>query len=201
MENQKMNIYEKINEVKLKLQNLNLKKSGKNNFSNYDYFELQDFLPSILELCKEQKIYTQVSFNKEEASLTIFDCESDELVVITSPMADATVLNKDGKKSMPDIQSLGAAQTYQRRYLFMATFDIVEVDFLDKETGKPETKSENKHAKKDFPKTDKAWLNPKTPEWDKAIEYLKTSDGTIDAIKKKYMLSKVNETKLMEEAI
>ena len=99
MENQKMNIYEKINEVKLKLQNLNLKKSGKNKFSNYDYFELQDFLPSILELCKEQKIYTQVSFNKEEASLTIFDCESDKLVVITSPMADATVLNKDGKKS------------------------------------------------------------------------------------------------------
>lgn len=50
------------------------------------------------------------------------------------------------------------------------------------------------------PSNNKKWLNPNTPEWDKAIEYLK-GDGSIEDIKAKYAISKANQEKLISEAI
>ena len=48
-----MNIYEKINAVKTELLKANLKKSWKNKFAWYEYFELSDFLPFIVWKCKD----------------------------------------------------------------------------------------------------------------------------------------------------
>ena len=38
-----MNIYEKLQKCRVDLQQMNIKKSGKNKFSGYMYFELGDF--------------------------------------------------------------------------------------------------------------------------------------------------------------
>ena len=43
-----MNIYEKIQIVKQKLLSANIKKSGVNKFANYTYYELADFLPTLI---------------------------------------------------------------------------------------------------------------------------------------------------------
>ena len=84
-----MNIYEKIQKVKLDLLNSNLKKSGENKFSGFKYFELADFLPTINKLCNEQKLFTAISFDNELATLTIVNAEKpDEVVTYTSPMKD-----------------------------------------------------------------------------------------------------------------
>ena len=48
-----MNIYEKLNKAKLALQSGGLKKSGRNDFAKYEYFELSDFIPTILRLENE----------------------------------------------------------------------------------------------------------------------------------------------------
>lgn len=121
-----MNVYEKIQQVRVELQNLGLNKSGKNKFAGYTYFELSDFLPSINQLCKDHKLMTHISFTREEATLTIVNAEApDEKVIYTSPMYEAVL------KGAHPIQNAGAVITYQRRYLMMLAFEIVECDALD----------------------------------------------------------------------
>ena len=75
MEN-KLNIYQKIQEVKSEILKANLKKSGKNKFANFDYYELSDIMPTIIELCKKYGLYTHITFTNDEAKLTIVDSET-----------------------------------------------------------------------------------------------------------------------------
>jgi hypothetical protein len=134
-----MNIYEKLNKAKKALSVAGLKKSGKNDFAKYEYFELGDFLPTIVALEDELKFACIVSFDKELATLSIVDSEKpDSQIVFASPMSSASL------KGMHDVQNLGAVQTYLRRYLYINAFEIVEQDPLDKtarktEEPKPET--------------------------------------------------------------
>ena len=42
-----MNIYEKLQKARVDLQSKGIKKSGKNTFAKYDYYELADFMPAV----------------------------------------------------------------------------------------------------------------------------------------------------------
>ena len=122
-----MNIYEKLNKAKLALQSGGLKKSGRNDFAKYEYFELSDFIPTILRLENELGFFCSVSFNSELATLAISDtAKPEDYILFTSPMSSASL------KGMHDVQNLGAVQTYLRRYLYVNAFEIVEHDTLDK---------------------------------------------------------------------
>ena len=136
-----MNIYEKIQTVKELLLKENLKKSGKNDYANYSYYELGDFLPSIIRLCTEQKLFTSISFDNESALLEIVNSENpEEKVIYTSPMRSLEL------KGCNAIQSLGGVETYSRRYLYMNAFDIVENDMFDGINGKDEKKITQQQA-------------------------------------------------------
>jgi len=129
-----MNVYEKLNTVRIKLQSKNLKKSGKNTFANYSYYELSDFLPTVNQLMHEHKLCSMVSFDEDIATMTIVDTEKPESkIFITSPMGGANL------KGCHDVQNVGAVQSYQRRYLYMAAMEICEADQLDATTGKAES--------------------------------------------------------------
>lgn len=122
-----MNVYEKLQKVKFELSQIQFKKSGKNDYAKYDYFELGDFLPHIIKLCTEVKLCTFVDFEKEHVCLNIVDIEKPEdFISIQSPMSTASL------KGCHDVQNLGAVQTYLRRYLYMAAFDIVDTDIVNK---------------------------------------------------------------------
>ena len=132
-----LNIYEKLQKVRVELQGKNLKKTGENKFAKYKYYELGDFLPTINKLFLENKLFSQVTFTSEEAMLRVVDIEKPEsYVAFTSPMSEADL------KGCHAIQNLGAVQTYQRRYLYMTALEIVEHDALDATTG--QEKSEPK---------------------------------------------------------
>lgn len=121
-----MNIYEKIQAVKVGILQANLKKTGKNAYANFDYYELADILPTIIQLCDKHKIFTKITFNEEVAILQIINTEKpEETVVYDSPMRSLEL------KGCNAIQNLGGIETYQRRYLYMAAFDIVENDMFD----------------------------------------------------------------------
>lgn len=129
-----MNIYEKLQIIRCQLQKEPLKKSGENTYAGYEYFELQDFLPRTNELMLENKITSIISFGIDMAVLTIIDIEKPEdKLLFTSPMSEATL------KGCHAVQNLGAVQTYLRRYLYIAAFEIVENDNLDSITGKDKT--------------------------------------------------------------
>lgn len=129
-----MNIYEKLNKAKLALQASGLKKSGKNDFAKYEYFELSDFLPTIIQLEHEIGFTCAVSFGIEQATLDIVNTEKpDESILFTSPMSSANL------KGVHDVQNLGAVQTYLRRYLYVNAFEIIEHDAIDKPVVKAES--------------------------------------------------------------
>ncbi len=69
-----MNIYEKIQKIKLQF-----KKSGKNKFVGFDYYELSDIMPDIIRLCEKYKVCTVVYFDPEQAGINVCDCENLEL--------------------------------------------------------------------------------------------------------------------------
>ena len=144
-----MSVHKKLMAARIKLQNMEIKKSGLNKFAGYSYFELADFVPPIQSIFNELGLCGVVSFTTEYAQLCITDVEDGTVIVITSPMADANL------KGAHPIQNLGAVESYQRRYLWMTALEIVEHDIIDaapaaepKPAPKPEPKPEPKPAPK-----------------------------------------------------
>ena len=144
-----MNIFEKLQTCRVELQKLNLKKTGENKFSGYDYFELGDFLPEVNKLFLQHKLCGLVSFGTDMAILEIVDTEKpNDKLTFTSPMSEASL------KGCHPVQNLGAVETYQRRYLYMTALEIVEADPLDGPTGKEQDKATTpKHTCEDCGKT------------------------------------------------
>ena len=154
MDNKAKNIFEKLQNARVLLQKRNLKKSGKNSFAKFEYFELKDFLPSANEIMEEVRLTPIFNINNEEAMLDIYDQDSLETITFKTPVADATTLSKEGKPVNLEIQTLGSKHTYLKRYLYLNAFEIVEGDSIDPNTGNPET--EPTKTEKQTPKaTDK----------------------------------------------
>ncbi|GAC1610294.1 MAG: hypothetical protein NVS3B3_18700 [Aquirhabdus sp.] len=126
-----MNVYQKLQTARIKLQNTKLAKSGHNKFAGYQYFELGDFLPAIQTIFSDIGLCGAISFGPEIAMLEITNIDKpEEKIHLTSPMAEAAL------KGCHPIQNLGAAQTYLRRYLWVTAMEIVEHDALDATTAK-----------------------------------------------------------------
>lgn len=180
-----MNIYEKMQEAKVRLQQKELKKTGENKFSNYKYYELGDFMPAINEICKELKLFTQVNFEKEVAVLTIIDTEKiEDKLEYCSEMVKATL------KGCNEIQALGGIQTYQRRYLYMNAFEISENDYyID---GKEDNQENNKNDENKNDDNENAPLQEDDP-----------FDGNkiIDKIKKDLLDDAIIKNKLSDEIV
>jgi hypothetical protein len=121
-----MSIYKKLNEARQKFHALDLKKSGENKFAGYKYFELGDFLVPGMRVLADVGLCAYVSFETEHARMTIVDVENpQEQIVIFSPMSSANL------KGCHPVQNIGAVESYQRRYLWMAALEVVENDIID----------------------------------------------------------------------
>lgn len=120
-----MNVFEKLNEARIRFQNANVKKSGKNSYAGYTYYELADILPAINKIAQELKFSCIVNFTPDLATLDFVDCEKNEKITFTSPMSEASL------KGCHPVQNLGAVETYIKRYLYQNCFEIVEADALD----------------------------------------------------------------------
>jgi len=135
-----MSVHKKLMQARVKLQSIEMKKSGLNKFAGYSYFELSDFIPHVQTIFNDLGLCGVVTFSTEYAQLCITDVDDGTVIVITSPMAEANL------KGAHPIQNLGAVLSYQRRYLWMAAMELVEGDPIDSappvEAPKPEPKPE-----------------------------------------------------------
>jgi hypothetical protein len=148
--------------ARVKLQSIQMKKSGLNKFAGYSYFELGDFIPHVQTIFNEIGLCGVVSFSTEYAQLCITDVEDGTVVVITSPMAEANL------KGAHPIQNLGATLSYQRRYLWMAAMELVEGDAIDSappvEAPKPQPKPAPVEQPKPAQKPVKGRVDPIPPQ-------------------------------------
>lgn len=177
-----MNLYEKIQEARVRLQAENIKMTGKNTYAGYEYFELDDFIKPLNKIMADLKMTAIPSFSNESATLTVIDAlNPKDFFVISSPMGTAQL------KGCHEVQNIGAVETYQRRYLYQALFDIAESDGLNKTQGKPTPsqtsvsvpkKAETNKIDKDIVKDEKGGELPF-----KDVERISNEDVVKDALK------------------
>ena len=120
-----MTVYKKLTEARLKLLSTEMKKSGKNKFAGYEYFELGDFIPHIHQIFNEVGLCGVFSFEGSNVTLTIHDTEGTGSIAFVSPAVSAS--NPKGQA----IQDLGSTHTYLRRYLWLMAMEITEHDSVD----------------------------------------------------------------------
>lgn len=125
------NVYQRLNEARRRFHETELRKTGRNTFANYSYFELGDFLVPALAIFEEVGLCAIVTFTADTATMTITNVDNaSETITFSSPMGSAQL------KGCHEVQNIGAVETYQRRYLWVAALEIVEHDGLDATTGK-----------------------------------------------------------------
>ena len=118
-----------------------LKKSGKNKFAGYEYFELQDILPSAHDVFNKVGLCGVFSIFDNVASLQVYETDTGASISFQSPLVMAE--NAKGQA----IQSMGSTHTYFRRYLWLMALELTEhdaVDSSDPGDKKPEPKPELK---------------------------------------------------------
>lgn len=130
MENKELNLNESIIKIRVKLQNSKIKKSGKNKFAGFEYYELGDFLPKLNELMLEENINDLFTIENDEVKLILMKGEEKQEYKMPFRIFE-TPLTKDGKQSMQDIQYLGALNTYYKRYLYLNAFGITDGEVID----------------------------------------------------------------------
>lgn len=141
------NLNDSIISIRVKLQNSKLKKSGKNEFAGFDYFELADFLPRLNELMLEEQVNDRFYIKDDLATLELQKGEETNVytmpfVLFSTPLtykkdkSGNFLKNKDGEyiqmPSMQDIQYLGALNTYYKRYLYLNAFGITDGEVIDR---------------------------------------------------------------------
>lgn len=140
------NLNESIISIRVKLQDSKIKKTGKNKFAGFDYFELADFLPKLNELMLEESVNDLFTVEEEQATLTLIKGEERQTYKMPFTRFDTPLTFKKDKAgnfikdkndewvqvpSMQDIQYLGALNTYYKRYLYLNAFGITDGEVID----------------------------------------------------------------------
>ena len=128
------NVYKKLQTIRKQFAENPLKKSGRNEFSKYDYFELEDFSPLAQLKFDNIGLCPVCSFpTPDKAVMTIYNSDNpDESIVFESPFAVPQV------KGMNEAQAVGAAKTYAKRYLYYDVLEISEHDHMEDPSNIPE---------------------------------------------------------------
>ncbi len=128
--NEKGNILKRLLLTRAELSAATLKKTGYNQHLKYNYFELDDFLPKLVELCNKNGIATMFAIKEQFATLKLVNVDdTTDSWEFVMPVATATMQGGQA------IQNLGGQITYLRRYLFMTAFEIAETSDIDQSTG------------------------------------------------------------------
>ena len=129
-DNTKLNVYQKLNKVRAAILDGSIKQSGRNSSVQYEYFELSDIVPRVTKEFNEIGLIGVVNFTEDMAILTIVNTDNpDEKVAFTSPMRYPSE-----NRAINPVQSLGAAHTYLRRYLYYTALDICVIDEIEPTT-------------------------------------------------------------------
>jgi hypothetical protein len=173
-----MSVYRKLQAARAEFLSMPIKKSGKNKFANFEYFELSDFIPTVSKLFDMAGLCGVVRFTDTEATLTVYDADGDGSIVFTSPFVMAE--NAKGQA----IQSLGSTHTYFRRYLWLLAMDIVEVDLVDAAApAEPVKKAKPVETTKTPATVEKQTVQGKDRDWQIKIEEKggEWQNGMVDA--------------------
>jgi len=161
--------------VNIKLFNLQqeigtISKDAKNPFYKSKYFDINSLIKQLQPLLKKHKLLLLQPIEE--------DCVYSKLICIDGTGGVISALKLP---EIADPQKLGSCITYYRRYTLASLLGLQAVDD-DANVASGVT-------------VDKKWLNQNTPEFSKAIEFIK-GGGSVEAIKSKYKVSGKIENEL-----
>lgn len=181
-----MTIYEKLAKAKQQIANTEMKKAGKNSFSNYDYFTPEQVSMLVQKACDDNKMITLFSLKRNEFGeywvLQVIDIE------------DWWEITVEWATAIPEIKATNVAQqiwgcmTYTERYLKMSLFWIIDNN-LDFDTTENTKKNAANWWLKKMTDSDYAKLEASKGQF-------KTADELVKAAKTKYIVDQVLEAKI-----
>lgn len=132
----------KIQRCKKVLNEAKLKKSGKNTYNKYNYYELEDINAPICDALLDEGLASLFQFDRDSAVLRIIDSSTGAYIEWITPLqcspryikkyAGADDKKGDVGELMKDQQAL---QTYARRALYLQALEIAEPNTIER--GKP----------------------------------------------------------------
>ena len=185
-------LHEKLSKIQVEFK---ANKSKFNSFGKYNFRSAEDILEALKPFNEKYGVY----FTIKEILGNI-----DGLPIVTSY---ATIHDVDGvqeigatsvvgvdlqQKGMQIPQAFGSASSYGKKYA------LGNLLLIDDTADADATNTHGKDSSKNAPTEDELkWLNINTPEFTKAIEYLK-GGGSIDVIEKKYKLAAKTKQELLK---
>lgn|GEM_PF-6815514 len=128
-------IYKKLAKIRLDFGKEKIKKSGLNKFSGFKYYELGDIIPLILALEEKYGVASNITFTETTAKMVIVDTDNYSPDDPTTFVEYEIPLKIPTVKGANEAQNLGSVITYDRRYLYMLAYNIVENDSFDYSMG------------------------------------------------------------------
>jgi hypothetical protein len=189
-----INILSKLAVARMHVKSHPLKKDGRNEYSNYDYFTPEIVSKIVNDACIEANIICVFSLRQDALSyfgeITVTDLESGESLTTETRTAKPNITATN------ETQQMGGMNTYCKRYSLMSLFDIedntIDPDAQDnRKKGNPAPQQ-----KQQKPDDNRPWLN-EGDLLDKAIAKLKAGTTTIQKIKDGMKVSKTIEAKLL----
>ena len=138
-----LKVMKKIFDARNVIKESSLKKAGRNNHSNYDYYTPEQVSHLVHEACVKLNLLNTYNLKRTElglvAELTVTDLDSGEekTFSLATDIPQITATNI--------AQQLGGAVTYSERYLLMSIYDIKDNN-LDFDAQQPEKKTESKKS-------------------------------------------------------
>ena len=165
-------------------------KSKFNSFGKYNFRSAEDILEALKPYNEKYQVNFTITESMVESQFLQFPmlrsvaAINDDLDTIAASAIVGVDLEQKGMQ-MP--QKFGSASSYAKKY---ALGNLLLID----DTQDPD--ASNKHEKT-APVDELKWLNKNTPEFTKAIEYLKNG-GNIATIENKYKMTKVVKDELLK---
>lgn len=171
------NFYEKLAAVKAEVGRIS--KDSSNPFFKSKYFDVNSLLLHVEPIIQKNGLLLLQPIQDNLVKSIIFDTNGFSI-------ESGIVLPE-----LNDPQKLGSAITYYRRYTLQSLLA------LQAEDDDANLASNKVNAKSATTEDEQKWLNVNTPEFTKAIEYLKNG-GNIEVIEKKYKLAAKTKQELLK---
>lgn len=144
----------KIEQVKKILNDAAIKKTGKNSFQNYSYYELEDINKPITDALISKGLASLFNFKNDTAYLQIIDSETGAWIQWHTELrkSDRWINNQKNSTKKGDVgeymKANQALQTYARRTLYLQALEIAEPNVIEQPSYN-ENKKQHRSAKSD----------------------------------------------------
>lgn len=183
-----MNVWSKLLAVRNEFYAAGAKKTGRNLHAEFMYFELADIVPVAAPIFSKYGLLLVPTFVDGNAVADVINAEKpDEHICFSIPLQ---FIAEPGKFRMNEVQGVGAAVTYYRRYLYMIVLDLVEADGIDGVSGKSNDEETSAPKQNKKPAT--------TEERNEIKKSLTNADGEADELQKSALKAALKKLKELD---